>query len=551
MPQARWCRMLRFVLAVLIGATVGLVGIAVSPGASPANSTLATGQHPPDLEAQVDRWYLDAMDAIYRGSPSEATRLADAMEQAVPEDPRPYLLRARILRLDVPDQNADREGIAASMGPSKATLEKAIVAADAILQRDPESLAGHLYRGWALMFMAQIHALGDEYWSAGRKAAAGKDDLDFVLARDPGNADALLVQGVYLYFADILPGMVKFARVFLRVPGGHRERGMEYIQAATIRHGYAQLDAKALLGVVLFAFEGRIEDATRQFDRVLVEYPGNTRIVEPLSVMALYSPQALSAAMARTGATIQRASNSPEQTERKVAARLQLYLGLQEILAGRVESARQRLDALSRNLPREPDWLEADVMRFLVDLDRMLADDAQARVRLASLPDKSPLRHKLLRRLQGSPVSESVRSSLLAVQPAAQALYAGALDEAEAALAAVHEVEAPFLDFYRGELELLRQRPDAALPYFVLLANAKSEDCWHWFRYCARLRVAEIHGARGDHETAARTLQKAMDVHAPRDLLRHVARARKHYYENGGGAAAGGVERHTVLPAQR
>ena len=537
--------------ALFIATTVLFVGFALGPVDSPANSTLATGQHPPDLEAQVDRWYLDAMDAIYRGRASEATQLADAMEQAVPEDPRPYLLRARILRLDIPDQNADREGIGAYMGPSKEVLQKAVVAADGILQRDPESLAGHLYRGWALMFLAQIHALSDEYWGAGRKAAAGKADLDFVLERDPGNADALLVQGVYLYFADILPGMVKFARVFLRVPGGHRERGMEYIEAATIRHGYAQLDAKALLGVVLFAFEGRIEDATRQFDKVLAEYPGNTRMMEPLSVMAMHSPQAMSEAMARTGATIQNASNSQEQTERKVAARLQLYLSLQEILAGRVESARERLDALSRNLPREPDWLEPDVMRFLVDLDRMLADDAQARSRVESLPDKSPLRHKLMRNLQGPMVSESVRSALLALQPAARALYAGRLDETEAALATLPDVEAPFIDFYRGELELLRLRPDAALPYFTGLANDKSEDCWYWFRYCARLRVAEIHGARGQREIAARTLQKAMDIHEQRDLLRHVARARKHFYENGGAAGAGTAERHTVLPAQR
>ena len=80
-----------------------------------------------------------------------------------------------------------------------------------------------------------------------------------ILQRVPDNPDALLVQGVYLYFADILPRMVKFARVFLRVPGGHRERGLEYIDAAAKRHGYTAYDAKS--GTVLW--QGRLGEVVQ------------------------------------------------------------------------------------------------------------------------------------------------------------------------------------------------------------------------------------------------------------------------------------------------
>src|SRR5262245_50612304 len=261
---------------------VAALCLGISPGVSLAQERLPTGQHPPALEAQVDSWYLEAMEAIYQGRPSEADRIATAMERAVPEDPRPYLLRARILRLDLPDQNEDRDAIGERAEPIKRACEQALSASDAILKRAPGSLAGHLYRGWACMFLAQVHALSNEYWGAGRKAAAGKSDLDYVLAGDPGNPDALLVQGVYLYFADILPGMVKFARVFLRVPGGHRERGLEYIAAAAARQGYTELDAKTLQAVVLFGFEGRLEEARTHFDAVLEPYPDNARLVEPV-----------------------------------------------------------------------------------------------------------------------------------------------------------------------------------------------------------------------------------------------------------------------------
>ena len=522
-------------VVVLLVALVALVW----PGAGVAQSTLPTGQHPPALEAQVDRWYLQAMDAIYQGRPSDADRIAVAMERAVPEDPRPYLLRARILRLDLPDQNEDRDGIGAKAEPIKRACEQALAAANAILERDPGSLAGHLYRGWASMFLAQVHALSNEYWGAGRKAAAGKSDLDYVLARDPGNPDALLVQGVYLYFADILPGMVKFARVFLRVPGGHRERGLEYIDAAAARHGYTELDAKALQGVLLFGFEGRLEEARLRFDAALEAYPDNARLVEPQAVTAFWFPHAMDATMRRTEETVQFVSNSPEQGERNVAARLQFYLALHEFLMGRVETARERLETLSRNLPEYPDWLEADVLRSLVDLDRILGEDDVARSRLTALPEKSPLRSRLYRVLQEPAPLEEERRRLLALQPQLGAMYAGALEGAASALEALAGQEGPALDFYRGELEMLRARPEAAEPYFARGAHAKGDGCWSWFRYVASLRLAEIQGGNGHFSTAATTLQKAMDSREQRDLLRHVTRARQRYYENGAGGTAG------------
>lgn len=519
-----------FLVALCLGAL---------PGASVAQNRLPTGQHPPALEAQVDSWYLEAMEAIYQGRPSEADRIATAMERAVPEDPRPYLLRARILRLDLPDQNEDRDGIGAKAEAIKRACEQALATSDAILKRDPTSLAGHLYRGWASMFLAQVHALSNEYWGAGRKAAAGKSDLDYVLAGDPGNPDALLVQGVYLYFADILPGMVKFARVFLRVPGGHRERGLEYIAAAAARQGYTQLDAKTLQAVVLFGFEGRLEEARMLFDAVLEPYPDNARLVEPVAVISFWFPPEMDAVRRRTEETVQVVSNSPEQGERNVAARLQFYLGLQEFLTGRMQAARERLETLSRNLPADPDWLEADVLRCLVDLDRIAGEDEVASSRLAALPEKSALRSRLYRVLQEPAPREEERRNLLALQGDLQEMYAGTTDAAASALAGLQEQNSPPLDFYRGELELLRDRPEAAEPYFTRLTQTKGDGCWSLFRYVAYLRLAEIQGGSGHFSAAASTLQKAMDSREQRDLLRHVTRARKRYYENGAAVPAG------------
>ena len=275
------------------------------------------------------------------------------------------------------------------------------------------------------------------------------------------------------------------------------------------------------------------------FDAVLEPYPDNARLVEPVAVISFWFPPEMDAVRRRTEETVQVVSNSPEQGERNVAARLQFYLGLQEFLTGRMQAARERLETLSRNLPADPDWLEADVLRCVVDLDRIAGEDEVASSRLTALPEKSALRSRLYRVLQEPAPLEEERRNLLALQGDLQEMYAGTTDAVASALAGLQEQNSPPLDFYRGELELLRDRPEAAEPYFTRLTQTKGDGCWSLFRYVAYLRLAEIQGGSGHFSAAASTLQKAMDSREQRDLLRHVTRARKRYYENGAAVPAG------------
>ncbi|UCE03383.1 MAG: hypothetical protein JSW67_04115 [Candidatus Latescibacterota bacterium] len=525
-----------FLTVVVYAALVAAVHV-VPVGGQP----LPTGLHGADVEEQIELSFREAMEAIYRGRPSEAGRIADELIELAPRDPRSYMLKARVLRLDVADQNFERRDIKPQVNPIKELCDQAVAASNAILQRDPESLAGRLYRGWALMFKSQMHALANEYWSAGRRAKAGKDDLDFVLQRQPTNADALLIQGTFLYFADILPGFVKVARVIVRLPGGNSDLGLQYMNAAAQRQGLSRLDARPLIGVVYFGFEGRFEDGIVEFEKVLEDYPTNPRILEPLAVMNLFFPARLGAELQRTERGVEAHANGPEAWERKVAQRLRFYLALQQMLAGRIQSARQNLEILKQEETLEPDWLGFEVRWTLVNVLLLLGERDAA----VALVEELPPRQRESRRLsyarhKSSVASEAESRALLQIQPAVRALYAGDLATAAAGLEAVADVEMPILHFYRGELALLSDEPEAALQHYARANHVQTgRDRWAWFRYFAKARSAEIHGAAGEHKKAAKLLDSATDKHLNKDLVRHVTKARQRYYENGRPGHAG------------
>jgi tetratricopeptide (TPR) repeat protein len=531
--------MRRFPTAAVVAVAVLVIAI-LAPARGRANGPIATGQHGAVVEGAIDAAFHEGMEAIYRGEPSVADRLADRLTESYPEDPRSWLLKARVLRLDVPDQNVKRDAIKSKSKPIHKVLERGEKAADALIEADANSLPGYLYRGWIRMFRAQLHALSNEYWSAGRRSKAGKSDLDFVLQRDPGNADALMLQGTYLYFADILPGLVKVAQFIVRFPGGNRDAGLRYLEGAALRQGYGRLDATALIGVILFGFEGRLEDGIEWFDAVVAEYPRNVRILEPLAAMDLYFTRRVDRDLPRLQNVVNHHTEGFEIWERTVAARLQLYVALKQMISGRLPLARTNLEALYADLPDEPDWLRADVLRALVALQLIQGDQEDAAAIVDLLPKKDLLKRKLryATKEDAIPAVEE-RNLIQQLQPALRALYAGDPSAADRALR-TQAPDSPFANFYRGEVELMRGRNEFALRHFQTLTEREPHPRWWLYQSLAHVRVAEIHAALGDNDAAQKSLRRMIDSHPVKDLLRHIARARKRYYENARPAHSGG-----------
>jgi tetratricopeptide (TPR) repeat protein len=508
-----------------------------APGASqlsetPTSVTLPTGLLDAGTERRLNALALEAMDLVYSGRPVEAGVVVDSLVELAPEDPRPYLVKARYLREYVSEQDNKRERVKPQVAPIHVELDSALAKVEPLLDADENSLPGRLYRGWALMFKAQLHELAYEHWSAGQAAKDGKGDLDRVLEMDPGNPDALMVVGTYLYFADLLPSAIKFATWLLRIPHGDLERGLDYLELAEEQRSWSQHDARALRGAILFGFEGRLEEARDHFDAFDADFPDNPRLIEPVAIIDLFLPDRLGPDLPRIRRVVEANEGAQDRLTRELTARLRLYLAYMELMSGRVDEALANLELLSRENPRNPDWFEPSILVYLSDLRLMLGDTEGARAVVAGREENEQTREFVeWMRESAGPAPPELVQLLHDAQPAARAIYEGRLLDAEFMLTELSWPEPCFLDFYRGEVAFLDGRLRAALPHYSRLVSAENPLPGRLFRRIARLRIAEIYAEIGDRESARETIGEGIDHYDVKDLIRHVAKGRQRHWE--------------------
>jgi tetratricopeptide (TPR) repeat protein len=432
----------------------------------------------------------------------------------------------------ISDQNWKRESLKPQNEPVHADLERAIVAADAMLERDPDSTLGYLYRGWAHMFKGQLHALAFENWSAGSEARAGKSDLDRVLEATPDDPNAHMIVGTYLYFADTLPAVLKFAQFLLRIPRGDGERGLELLASAGSRDCYLRDDARGMLGGALFGFEGRLEDGIDVFESLARDYPANVRLLEPIAVLDFFFPERLLADLPRTADVVAATLEDGDPVMRDLAARVRLYESLTRVLVGQIDRGVADLAALHRQLPKQPDWLEADVTILLAELLLLQGDAPRARALHESANPEWKKHLEFVTKPNAAATPDEV-GAWHALEPIVQDLYDGRFAEAGRGLDEWTGVESPLFEFYRGELDYLSGRSVESLEHFERLIAPGTRDRFRFFRFLATLRVAEVVGRRGETERASNLLKQAVDAYPVKDLLRHVTKARARYFENG------------------
>ncbi len=512
----------------------------------PRRGGTPTRQHEAALEAVIDRQCHSVMELLYRNRLSEAKEVADSLLAAAPEDPRSHLLMARVLRESFPDQNSTGDHLEALSAPIQAESDLAIAMADRLVNADERSVAGYLYRGWAHLFRSQMHTFCNEYWSAGRQAKAGKNDLDRALELDPDNIDAQGVLGSYLYFADVLPRVVKLARTIVRVPGGDRGRGLELMYHASRGNGYVRLDARALIAVIEFAFEGDFEAATRDFDAFLLEYPNNPRLMEPLAVMHPLHPE--DGYAERIAAAATEHMNSTDTWNRQLAQRLFFYHAIGDLVSGSVDDAAVRLETLRRSAPAYPDWFERTVMLCTAETE-LLRGDREAAIAVYATVSQPPdaedppwvvdTQRRLEERLRFVKTPEAAApdsevAALRRLERVARALYAGDFATAEQELAAIPAGSSPGVVYYQGELARLTHRDNDALAAFDRFTAAQLPDRWRFFKCFAFVHIAEIQAAHGDRHAAAHSIERLIDFDRDGDLIRHALRARKEFFEREG-----------------
>jgi tetratricopeptide (TPR) repeat protein len=470
------------------------------------------------LQLVLDR----LMDGHLRGARSLVERLG----RERPEEPWVRLIGVRVAREEVDDQHRDKDRVASQTEPLLRELEGAERAAEARIEAEPSVAEHRLLRGWIRMFRARLHALSKSFLAAASAARGGKGDLERCLEIDPDNADAKGVLGIYLYFADSLPTVFKILRSILFIPGGDRERGLEYLRESGEAGGLASIDSRLFRAAILVGFEGRLEEGYDAFRDLQESHPGNPRFSEPMVLAALLLPEHRPEASRSLEAALASCRDSGEEAHRRLAWRLRYYRAQLALLAGDPDAAERGWRAILDQAPESPDWLLGATACHYTALLQVRGETARARVvpiRLRSRPRGEDAGEELVDFLE----KRDVPDEATAPGTTREEGTGGTARERLGARAAL----------MAGAVEHLTSGgPEGARPLFERLEPRKGDGFGDLLAVQALVGLGRLDELAGRNVEARRKLERARDLYGVRDLLGVVFDSRIRYLERLGEA---------------
>lgn len=156
-----------------------------------------------------------------------------------------------------------------------ASVERAIAASAAWTLREPERAEAWFGLGASYGARAQWRVLRRERLSAARDGKRIKEALERALALDPGMDDARFGIGLYRYYADVAPAVLRMLRWLLLLPGGNRVEGLQQIITARDRGQLVRGEADYQLHLIYLWYEKRARDALALVKELQARYPRN------------------------------------------------------------------------------------------------------------------------------------------------------------------------------------------------------------------------------------------------------------------------------------
>jgi tetratricopeptide (TPR) repeat protein len=134
----------------------------------------------------------------------------------------------------------------------------------------------YLYEGMAYALEARLDGLRAKDLPTARAGKKMRALLLLALEHDPHLTDAYAGIGLYNYFVDTLPSIVKMLRFLIGLPGGSREEGLQQLQKAAEHGEYTRAEAQFYLAKDFTRRnEMQFEKSLQLFQELAREFPEN------------------------------------------------------------------------------------------------------------------------------------------------------------------------------------------------------------------------------------------------------------------------------------
>ena len=240
----------------------------------------------PPNDSELEALARKGMNLLMNGDPDSAMREFKDVEHQDPGSPLGYLFEAdaywwqiylttgNLVDPDVFDV------VSKTTSPYDSTFlsvdQRAIRAGDARARAYQDAARSLLYEGMAYGLLARYYGLRDNDLPTARAGKKMRTLLLRALQMDPNLTDAYLGLGIYNYFVDTLPTIVKMLRFLIGLPGGSREVGLQQLATVANKGDLASAEAKFYLAKDYSRHsEQQYAKSLALFQQLMSQYPDN------------------------------------------------------------------------------------------------------------------------------------------------------------------------------------------------------------------------------------------------------------------------------------
>ena len=224
------------------------------------------------------------LDALMNGEPDTAIQIFRDIQTKDPESPlgdllvadavwwKIYYATGNLINPDVFDVvNSDTTPYDAQFD---AQVDSVIQKAKARIAAGQDVPRNELYLGMAYGLEARLTGMRGDDLATARAGKKMRATLLDAIAKDPDLNDAYLGVGIYNYFVDTLPAIVKLIRWFIGLPGGSREEGLRQIERTATRGDLARAESQFYLAKDYSRpYEHQYQKSLELFQQLAREYP--------------------------------------------------------------------------------------------------------------------------------------------------------------------------------------------------------------------------------------------------------------------------------------
>ena len=253
--------------------------------AAPGMLLAWTQKAPPPNEAQLET-ARQGMHLLMDGDLDGALQHFQEVQRQDPASPLSYLFEADVYwwkiylttgNLVDPDVF---DVVSKDTSPYDATFmsfdQECIRRAEARISANQDVARSLLYKGMAYGLLARFYGLRDNDLPTARAGKKMRAALLQALKLDPSLTDAYLGIGIYNYFVDTLPTIVKLLRFLIGLPGGSREAGLQQLQSVANKGDLASGEAEFYLAKDYSrTSERQYAKSLALFQNLRAKYPNN------------------------------------------------------------------------------------------------------------------------------------------------------------------------------------------------------------------------------------------------------------------------------------